>query len=182
MPVARTCPICRVALRRAALAGVEIDECPDCKGTWFEDQELELAKDHTDHDLAWMDFEIWKHPEKFRLGERHLRCPDGHGELIEVQYAGTPVTVDYCVGCRGVWLDKGDFANTIQCLEEALTTMSASEYLRASLAEARELVTGPESFLSEWRDLRAVLRLMRFRFFVEHQGLTTLVSRIPRIG
>src|SRR5262249_33054305 len=138
--------------------------------------------DHTDPDLGWMDFEIWKHADRFKVEPRHLRCPDDHDALVAVQYGHTPVTVDFCKTCRGIWLDKGEFARTIDALENELTSASTSDYVRASLAEARELLTGPESFISEWRDLRAVLRLMRYRFLVEHQGLTTFIERIPRIG
>ena len=57
------------------VASIEVDECRTCGGLWFEDHELRLAKDESDSDLAWMDFEIWKHPERFRVGARPLKCP-----------------------------------------------------------------------------------------------------------
>jgi Zn-finger nucleic acid-binding protein len=178
----RTCPVCKIALRPTALGAVSVDECPSCKGVWFDDQELRLAKDETDHDLIWMDFELWKHPELFAADRRGLSCPSDGTALVDIRYGETPVRVAYCPSCRGVWLDKGEFAQIIKALEEQAVSMNVAQYVRASLAEARELFTGPESFLSEWRDLRAVLRLLRFRFLVEHGGLTSLIERIPRIG
>ena len=39
------CPVCSVALERKLVQQVEIDECPECKGVWFEDDELRKAKD-----------------------------------------------------------------------------------------------------------------------------------------
>jgi Zn-finger nucleic acid-binding protein len=57
----KTCPVCRENLRTITLASISVDKCPKCKGLWLEDDELRLAKDHIDTDLAWMDFEIWKH-------------------------------------------------------------------------------------------------------------------------
>jgi hypothetical protein len=52
-----------------------------------------------------------------------------------------------------------------------LTSKSASEYLRASLEEAKELFRGTESFRSEWRDFATVLRMLKYRFYAEHPGL-----------
>ena len=164
------------------LGSVQIDECPQGHGAWFQDQELRIAKDEADPDLAWMDFEIWKHPERFAVDDSHLACPDDKTQLVRVQYGDTSVDVHYCPTCRGLWLDRGSFARVIDALERELTTKTVSDYVKASVSEAKELVTGPESPLSEWRDLRAVLRLLRFRFFVEHQGLSKLLTRIPRIG
>ena len=166
----------------APLGSVQIDECPRGHGAWFEDQELRTAKDEADPDLSWMDFEIWKHPDRFALGTSQLACPDDKTPLVQLQYSDTAVTIDCCPSCHGIWLDKGEFARVIDALETELTTKTFSDYVKASVSEANELVTGPESTLSEWRDFRAVLRLLRFRFFVEHQGLSKLLTRIPRIG
>ena len=47
----------------------------------------------------------------------------------------------------------------------------SSEYLRASLEEAKELVTGPESFLSEWKDFATVLRMLQYRLLGENPKL-----------
>jgi Zn-finger nucleic acid-binding protein len=179
---ARTCPVCHTPLQPTPLGPVQIDECPACKGAWFEDQELRLAKDEADHDLAWMNFDIWKHADQFGVDRRDLMCPDCHMRLVDVRYGTTPLRVGYCPGCRGVWLDKGEFVKIVKALETQAESMNVSQYVRASLKEVRELLTGHESLLSEWRDLRALLRLLRYRFMVEHQGLTTLIERIPRIG
>ena len=178
----RLCPVCQTAMTTAPLGSVQIDECPRGHGAWFEDQELRIAKDEADPDLSWMDFEIWKHPDRFALGTSRLACPDCKTPLVQVQYTDTPVTIDCCPSCHGIWLDKGEFPRVIEALEHEVTTKTFSDYVKASVSEAREIVTGPESALSEWRDFRAVLRLLRFRFFVEHQGLSKLLTRIPRIG
>ncbi|HXK37207.1 MAG TPA: zf-TFIIB domain-containing protein, partial [Candidatus Paceibacterota bacterium] len=51
------CPECEVPLRRTDCYGVNIDECPKCLGRWFDRDELRRAKDRTDEDLRWMDFD-----------------------------------------------------------------------------------------------------------------------------
>jgi hypothetical protein len=102
--------------------------------------------------------------------------------MAGIEYGATGVTVDVCPLGHGVWLDKDEFAKIIQALSEELAGTSANEYLKASLAEAGELFTGPESLPSEWRDLRGVLRLLNLRFFAEHPKLARFTSSVPVIG
>jgi Zn-finger nucleic acid-binding protein len=178
----RDCPGCRTELKDTSLGSVRIDECPKCHGIWFRDEELRLAKDAEDHDLVWLDFEIWRHADRFTRGEENLECPDCRSSLVQVHYGDTPITADYCTACRGVWLDKGEFEKIIRSLEDEVNSMTAREYLKASLQEAKEIFTGSESLLSEWRDLSAILRLFQLRFLIEHQGLSGLFTHIPPLG
>jgi len=176
----KLCPVCQIEMQATAVDTASVDECPQCKGLWFEDQELRLAKDHHDKDLVWMDFTFWKHPERFKTESRHLKCPSGHGELVAVQYGSTEVSVDLCQTCRGVWLDKGEFQRIIDSLISEVTHKSAADYVKSSLEEARELFSGKEGFVSEWRDLKAVLRLLQHRFYIEHPDLMATIMRLPR--
>lgn len=158
---------------------MEVDQCPNCKGVWLDHDELRLAKDHADRDLNWMDFEIWKHPELFEAEPRHLKCPKCEVDFVAICYGATRVPVDYCRKCKGIWLDRGEFKRIIDALENELTTKTVPEYIRASIEEAKELVTGSEPFLSEWRDFKTVLWLLELRFFVEHPKLMDTVTNIP---
>jgi len=176
----RTCPRCQQQMRRAAVASVEVDECPHCKGLWFENHELRLAKDRTDPEVAWMDFEIWKHPDRFRVTTRPLTCPGCASGMVGIEYGTTHVTLDYCPACRGVWLDGGEFQNIIKALTHEVSSKSAREYVQASLREAGELLTGSESLPSEWRDLRSVLKLLQQRLFIERPELLGIVLGLPR--
>jgi Zn-finger nucleic acid-binding protein len=177
----KACPRCQQEMRSATVASVRVEECPACKGLWFEDQELRLAKDQTDADLAWMDFEIWRHPERFQRSPRALGCPSCGGDrpMVGVQYGATGVTVDACEGCHGVWLDRGELDRIVRALGDELDAKDVRDYARASLEEARELFTGSESLASEWRDLRSVLRLLQLRFFVDNPTLLSFVRAIP---
>lgn len=44
-------------------------------------------------------------------------CPRCNGELIEVVKHG--VTIDHCVSCGGLWLDKGELAKIINHIKQA---------------------------------------------------------------
>ncbi len=179
---ARDCPVDHVSMTPTTVGVIEVDECPQCQGVWFQNDELRLTKDATDPDLVWLDFDIWKHPDRFQADRHHLACPDDGTAMVEVRYADTPVVVHYCPACRGIWLGRGDFFRIIAALEEEVVSKDAGEYVRASLRQARELLTGSESFASEWRDFLSVIHLLRLRFFAEHDGLAQAIRRIPRIG
>ncbi len=162
------------------LGEVEIDECEKCKGIWFEEDELRKVKDSTDHDLKWIDFEIWKHKDQFTTKSKNLPCPKCNKALVAIEYADTKTEIDYCPACKGTWLDKGEFKKIIDALTDELLTKTFSEYLKASIEEAKEIVTGPEGFISEWKDFTTVLRMMQFRLFVENPNLLDTVMTIQK--
>ncbi|MHC4149297.1 MAG: TFIIB-type zinc ribbon-containing protein [Planctomycetota bacterium] len=174
------CPCCDVELKNRSIKNLETDECPECKGIWFEDDELRKAKDSEDRDLNWMDFEIWKNKDKFKPRPRNLACPQCNQTLVAVDYGDTNVEIDYCPHCKGSWLDKGEFKAIIEALTNELLTKTFSEYIKASIEEAKEIVTGPESFLSEWKDFTAVCRMMQYRMFVENPKLLDTMINIQR--
>lgn len=172
--------MCKIELKKKMIQKIEIDECEKCKGMWFEDDELRKAKDATDEDLNWMDFEIWKHKDQFKTKSRNLPCPQCNKALVTIDYADTGVEIDYCPTCKGTWLDKGEFTKMIEALRNELLTKSFSKYITASLEEAKEIITGPESFLSEWKDFSTVLRMMRYRIFAENPKLLNTVISIQK--
>ena len=176
------CPCCNTDLKRKMIKDVEVDECNKCKGIWFEDDELRKAKDSTDSDLNWMDFEIWKHKDKSQARARNLACPQCNQTLVAVDYADTGVEIDYCPKCKGTWLDKSEFKKVIEALTDELLTKSFSEYIKASLEEAKEIITGSESFVSEWKDFTTVFRMMQYRLFVENPKLLDTTINIQRIN
>jgi Zn-finger nucleic acid-binding protein len=135
---------------------------------WFDQDELRKAKDATETDLRWMDFDIWKDRELFHVEVDALKCPRCNVQLAAIQYGPTRVTVDTCVKCHGVWLDHGEFEQIIAALEEQAASMTVDDYRKAALQEAKELVKGKEGFVSEWRDLGTVLRFMQYRIMVEN--------------
>jgi Zn-finger nucleic acid-binding protein len=95
--------------------------------------------------------------------------------MLQIAYGDTGVTVDYCHDGHGIWLDKGEFEAIVAALETEVISTDASEYVRASLQEARELFAGEEGFVSEWRDFLTVTRLLQYRVLAEHPRLAELL-------
>ena len=167
----KTCPKCIVKLDRKNIGEIEVEECHQCKGIWFERDELRQAKDTTDPDLNWMDFDIWKHHDKFTSQESPLDCPACGVKTRGIRYGSTSIEIDYCTSCEGIWLDKGEFEKIINEMEGELNTKSFGEYIVETLKEAKELVTGTEGFVSEWKDFITVVRMMKYRLFADNPKL-----------
>ena len=63
------CPKCRDGLKARLIGSIQVDDCPICKGTWFDCDELRKVKDLTDPDLNWLDFELWSHKDRFHVND-----------------------------------------------------------------------------------------------------------------
>ena len=171
------CPSCKIDLTMKVIDKIEIDECDKCRGMWFDDDELRKTKDFTDKDVNWLDFNIWKHEDEFKAKSRNLACPKCNSALVAIDYADTDVEIDYCPNCKGTWLDAGEFNKIIEALTNELLSTPFSAYIKASIEEAKEILAGPEPFLSEWNDFSSVLRMMQYRLFVEKpQLLNTVIA------
>jgi Zn-finger nucleic acid-binding protein len=164
----KQCPKCHLTMMLKSIGPVTIDECGKCEGVWFDKDELRQSEDVADKDFDWMDFEIWKHADQFSAKSSSLKCPVCKTPLHAIHYGETQITIDYCPACKGTWLDKGEFKKIVKALEDQLLTQPFSEYVRDAIQEAKEFVTGEKSLISGWKDLCMVLRLMQYRFFVEH--------------
>jgi len=166
------CPKCNINTHTHQFDGVEINECTKCYGVWFDKDELRKCKDLDDPDLNWMDFELWKIQDQFQVSTNPVICPKCQVNMAAIKYDKTNIQIDYCPHCQSVWLDKDEFQGIIKQLNEELLTKSFSEYIKASLEEAKEIFTGPEGFISEWRDFLAVLKFMQLRLLAENPKLT----------
>lgn len=165
------CPRCTVPMNSLTAGDIEVDECPQCKGVWFDQGEFRQVKDLAEPDLNWYDFEIWKHQDRFKLVPNPLFCPNCHAEMFAINYDTTNVEIDVCNQCRGVWLDGGEFEKIIDAMNKELTAAKISDYMRASLREAKEVLIGPEGTAAEWKDFTTLLRLMQYRIFIEKPRL-----------
>ena len=163
------CPKDQHNLKSASLKGVRIDECPKCGGKWFDRDELRIAKDRTDDDLRWLDFDLFDdNANKYKMHRSLKKCPKDLGKMTFLEYMDSKAMIEKCDVCKGVWLDKDEFEKIIKYLENKVVSTPASEYRKAVLKEAEEIFTGPESKISEIKDFFAVLKFFEIRLIVEH--------------
>jgi Zn-finger nucleic acid-binding protein len=174
------CPKCEGPLLRRELESAVVDECQDCCGIWFDRDELRRAKDAAEPDANWLDFELWKNSERLSGAPATIECPGCGLKLVALTYADTGVEIDHCATCEGTWLDKGEFEKIIDALSNEIVTKSAPDYVRAVIEGAKEIVTGPETLLSEWNDFTTVLRLMQYRLLAENPKVADAIAEVQR--
>ena len=178
----KLCPKCKIELKPKVIGETTVDECSKCKGLWFDKDELRKVKDFTDSDLNWLDFEIWKHEDKFIQKKTSLICPNCNTNTKSINYGDTSIEIDFCPTCKGIWLDKGEFNKIITALEKEIINKSFPEYISATIQEAKEIFTGPESFISEWKDFVTIFRMMQYRMLVENPKLAEKINRAQQIN
>jgi len=99
------CPCCDVDMLVVEHRGIEIDHCPDCRGSWFDQGEIELLVP------GWTP--VWQagaapgsKPEAGR------RCPRCRKDMAKAALGG--VTIDRCGGQHGIWFDRGELAAVVE--------------------------------------------------------------------
>jgi len=157
------CPTDRVPLEIVHFHSIPIQRCPKCEGTWYEKDQLRILKDKEAHgDYCWINLDLWRDIAKFRAASSsRYTCPADSTPLTPVHYGNANVVVDICQTCKGVWLDKGEYARIIKFLDDT-----------------GEIVKGHP--LAGLKGIEKVLYLLELRFFVQHPQLLSGVQSLPR--
>lgn len=174
------CPSCKENLEKAIFYGVEIDYCPKCLGLWFEEEELRLAKDKKDESLNWLDIDLWKERKKFKISKGQKLCLSCRSPLYEVNYGDSEIIVDFCNICLGIWLDRGEFRKIIEYLRTTKSHEVFNNFIEKVAEELLEVFTGPEAFKEEVLDFLTVLKLLNYKFIVQHPAIFHIIAKLPR--
>ncbi len=174
------CPLCKKSLEEAIFYGVEIDYCPKCLGLWFEEEELRWAKDERDKDLNWVDIDLWEKETSFKISPSQKFCPSCRFSLYTVTYGDSKIKVDLCNLCRGIWLDRGEFKKIIEYLRKKGHYEVLNNYAKNLIKEFWEVFTGPETFREEISDFLTILKVLNYKFAIQHPNITKIISNLPR--
>ncbi len=169
----RTCPNCKSDLFQKKYGKILVDECGSCKGVWFDRDELRRVKDSTDDDLRWLDYDPFEETTKSANASNKL-CPNCNMLMVNTNYDKSKVSIDTCTQCKGVWLDKDELDKIIAYLESLVVTKNSTEYAKEAIEEFKEILTGPESRLSELKDFVVVANFLQIRYAVEHPWIINL--------
>lgn len=161
--------------------GIALDECSKCSGRWFDRHELRKAKDKTDDDLRWLDFDLFdEEADKFAVAKANEQCPKCSIKMDSLTYENSGIVIDRCTRCKGVWLDNGEFEKIVEYLDNLVNTKPVSEYAGDVLEEFLEIAVGPENKVSEVRDFLAVLRLFQMRIVAGNPKMQEAILRISQ--
>lgn len=174
------CPHCKASLDKAIFYGVEIDYCPNCLGLWFEEDELRLAKDDKDRDLRWLDIDLWKKEEQFKITSGQKLCPGCRLQLYQVNYGDSGIAVDLCNICHGIWLDRGEFKKIADYLRQKADYEVLNHFSKRLAEEFWEIFTGPETLREEISDFIAILKVLNYKFTTRHPVIARLIASLPK--
>ena len=108
------CPVCKKEMMILEYNEVELDYCPDCKGVWLDQGELELLLEISDKKV-----DLSNIPDSEKSNRR---CPRCRKKMIKAEFPDTEIEVDICTRDGGLWLDKGE-------LKEIVSSQSSAEKL-----------------------------------------------------
>ena len=167
-------------MQKVLFYNTEVDYCPECLGVWFDQDELMLAKDEKDETLNWLDFDIWRDKSRFKVARIDKRCPACRTLFFEVKYDGSKVKIDFCKHCRGVWLDRGEFKQMVVYLNRKHDYEILHHYTKNLVVQLWEVFAGPKKFREEMLDFFMVLKLLNYKFVVQHPFLNSLIEDLPK--
>lgn len=174
------CPNRHGKLEKALFNNVEVDYCLVCLGIWFEQDELEWAKDNKDKQLNWLDIDLWRDKDKFTLSKSSRQCPADRTGLMEVRYDDSHVRLDYCKFCRGIWLDRGEFHQLMVYLKKRADYQVLHHYVKNLVKELWEVFSGPQKFREELNDFFVLLKLLNYKFVVQHKLLNKMIENAQK--
>ena len=176
----KKCPACKINLSSEIFYNTEVDYCKNCLGIWFDKDELRWAKDEKDKDLSWLDIDLWKDEKKFKVSYGIRVCPSCRVPLYEVYYGNSGIVVDVCNVCHGIWLDRMEFKKIIAWLMARADYEVLNNYAKNLFSEAKEIFTGPETLREEISDFLIILKILNYKFSVEHPVLSRIISALPK--
>ena len=174
------CPTDKITLDKAVVFGVEVEYCPKCLGLWFEEEELRWAKDNKEANLQWLDIDLWKDNDKFKISPGKKLCPKDRLPLYETEYGDSGIEVDICNVCKGVWLDRGEFQKIIRYLKEKADQKILNNYVKTLRGEFWEIFAGPETFKEELNDFLAVLKLLNYKLLAQYPGIHKTIGQLQK--
>jgi Zn-finger nucleic acid-binding protein len=177
------CPDCQTELKQVSHKGVPFDECPRCRGRWFDRSQLRAAKDRTDPELRWLTF----HPFEDEAdtiavaAPRVAACSQCGTQMRALEYRASGVTIYKCGAEHGVWLPHGEFEAIVRYLDKMVDSESASELTKDAVHEVERIGSHGAS-ASEVRDLFATMKLLEVRLAVEHPRLARVAEKIQEFS
>jgi len=104
--------------------GVLVDTCGTCGGIYFDEGEVsQIRARGGDRAFEELDAIVQPAPEYFNLEENlHRRCPNCLAGMHRFRYMYTsPVFLDSCESCGGIWIENGELTKMKNYLAAAKT-------------------------------------------------------------
>jgi Zn-finger nucleic acid-binding protein len=173
------CPACEATLDLYSIHGMEFEGCPKCHGMWLVKDELRKLKNKfNDGQLHWLNDEI-DNIDKTSVIASSRACPKCSArKLVSVVFGHSSIVIDWCPGCHGLWLDRGEFDSIIEYLRVEEIAATPKEIGREIAKDLKRVATGgPESRFAELGDAAAAVEAYANAVIFEHPVLFGLLTR-----
>lgn len=119
------CPVCKEPMLVVEYRGIELDHCVECRGTWFDRDELELLMEQWLPEVEAVLPDDLESIAAAKADEDVRRCPLCRKKMRKIRLGReNPVLIDVCVLQEGMWFDSQE------------VTALAGELSRAAGAES----------------------------------------------
>lgn len=159
----RVCPDDNLPLEPRTLRNVTVDVCKKCAGVFFDEGEINRLR--LDGNNAMVELEDEVRPSDDHLvdfmvmKETPRACPNCRSSMDKMRYLyNSPVMLDSCSNCGGVWVEDGELRSMRDVLEGCNESGPTKVRTEAYVAMA-ELQTRTEANLMR---VKRVERAMRF--------------------
>lgn len=115
------CPVCRIEMIAVERHAIELDHCINCRGLWFDHEELDLLAELTGISTSGLD------SLPSRPGRGRRPCPRCNATLDEMSVE--TVQLDRCPRAHGFWFDHGELGRFVRSAESDASLVPISTFL-----------------------------------------------------
>jgi uncharacterized protein len=164
--MARLCPDCATPMRQQSCYDIVLDACDRCAGIWFDEGEIGRLMRRERAALLNIDEQVIPEIKRRETRLSGRVCPDCMENLQGYLYMhSSPVELDACARCNGVWVDDRELANIQSWLDVDRTTQMSPEE-QAEMAETlAQLEVDNDLSVDRAQRIRALCTFMSKRPF-----------------
>ena len=141
------CPNCNKPLARFTFRNVQLDDCPDCGGIWFDADELKQVRSAGPD--AWTNLEAQIAPRDPNTTapspNYEKKCPKCAVLMRPYRYmVNSDVHLDECEQCGGAWVDDSELAAMSGFLQSSIKDAASArsgQLTPEEIAKMREHLT-----------------------------------------
>lgn len=161
--MARVCPDHNLPLEPKSFRSIVVDVCPKCAGVFFDEGEVNKLRLDGNDAMVELDDSVRPsedHAIDFMVMKESPRaCPNCRSSMDKMRYLyNSPVMLDSCSNCGGVWVEDGELRSMRDVLEGCNDTGGAKVRTEAYVTMA-ELQSRTQANLMRVKRVERAMRL-----------------------
>jgi Zn-finger nucleic acid-binding protein len=109
------CPVCKKDMIVVEYSNIELDYCLNCRGVWFDSDELELLLKSMNLDTPDLLPSHILGSAEAKTTEKKRRCPICRRKMKKTTIGEHPeILVDVCTRKDGIWFDGGEVTQLVK--------------------------------------------------------------------